>query len=85
MNQNTTIKTTHTNWKKLEQLQDEEIDTSDIPALDAQFFQQAHWKTPVTINIETDILIWLKNHNIDYQTQINNLLRDYMQQKNVSI
>jgi uncharacterized protein (DUF4415 family) len=85
MNQNTTTKTTHTNWKKLEQLQDEEIDTSDIPALDAQFIQQAHWKTPVTINIETDILTWLKKHNIDYQTQINNLLRDYMQQKNVSI
>ncbi len=38
MNQNTTTKTTHTNWKKLEQLQDEEIDTSDIPALETQFF-----------------------------------------------
>ena len=76
-------KLSSTDWKRLKSLKDRNIDTSDIPELDPEFFQNAVWrlpgKQPVTIRIDTDVLDWFKSHGKGYQTRINQLLRRYME------
>lgn len=74
---------TKTDWKRLETLSDDEIDTSDIPELDENFFKNAKFreveKQTVTLKLDADILDWFKHQGEGYQTQINQLLRNYMQ------
>ncbi len=64
-------------------MSDEDIDSSDIPELDDEFFQQAELhlpvKKPVTIRLDADVLEWFKGQGQGYQTRINNLLRKYME------
>jgi len=72
-----------TDWKKLSKMQDKDIDTSDIPELDDAFFQNAEIKVPpkqpVTLRLDTDVLVWFKSQGQGYQTRINKLLRSYME------
>lgn len=76
-------KTSGTDWERLNAMSDEDIDTSDIPELDDNFFQQAELrlpvKKPVTIRLDADVLEWFKGQGQGYQTRINNLLRKYME------
>ena len=62
---------------------DEQIDTSDIPELDDAFFERAELrvpaKQPVTLRIDEDVLAWFKAQGKGYQTRINKLLRQYME------
>jgi len=59
------------------------IDFDDIPELDEAFFRAAQWrppvKQPVTIRIDSDVLEWFRSRGRGYQTQINRLLRKYME------
>ncbi|NMF59087.1 BrnA antitoxin family protein [Pseudanabaena yagii] len=72
--------------KRLEEIQnipDEEIDTSDIPELDDQFWANAKMVTPITkqavsIRLDSDILEWFKSQGKGYQSTINNVLRTYV-------
>lgn len=72
-----------TDWKRLSELKDEDIDTSDIPELDDEFFRQAELrvppKQPVTLRLDADVLTWFKSQGQGYQTRINKLLRSYME------
>jgi uncharacterized protein (DUF4415 family) len=74
---------TKTDWKRLESLADDEIDTSDIPELGDEFFAQAELrqvvKQPVTLRLDADVLEWFKGQGQGYQTRINKLLRLYME------
>ena len=76
-------KASGTDWKRLEAMTDEDIDTSDIPELDDEFFNQAELrlpvKKPVTIRLDSDVLEWFKSQGQGYQTRINSLLRKYME------
>lgn len=76
-------KTSKTDWRRLAEQQDEDIDTSDIPELGAEFFRQAQLCVPakqtVTIRLDSDVLAWFKDQGAGYQTRINQLLRQYMQ------
>ncbi len=76
-------KTSGTDWQRLDTMNDDEIDTSDIPELDEEFFNQAELrlpvKKPVTIRLDSDVLEWFKEQEQGYQTRINNLLRKYME------
>lgn len=65
---------------------DSQIDTSDIPPLDDEFFRKAvrnpfyrPVKMSTTVRIDADILAWLKSQGPGYQTRINALLREAMQ------
>ena len=64
-------------------MDDSEIDTSDIPELGDDFFQEAELtvpvKKPITIRLDTDVLDWFKSQGQGYQTRINTLLRRYME------
>lgn len=76
-------KTSKTDWKRLSDLQDEAIDTSDIPELDDEFFRKAELKIPakqpVTLRLDSDVVSWFKSQGQGYQTRINKLLRAYME------
>lgn len=76
------LKTPKTDWNRLDKMQDENIDYSDIPELDDDFFKKAEVRMPakqsVTIRIDTDVLAWFKGQGKGYQSRINKLLRVYM-------
>jgi uncharacterized protein (DUF4415 family) len=76
-------KRSKTDWKRVDAMKDEDIDTSDIPELGEDFFRQAEIILPakqsVTIRLDTDVLEWFKSNGQGYQTRINKLLRRYME------
>lgn len=71
-----------TDRKRLNKMRDKDIDYSDIPELDDDFFKHAQMRLPekqsVTIRLDTDVLTWFKRQGKGYQTRINKLLRAYM-------
>ena len=65
-------------------MKDEEIDYSDIPELDAAWFEKAvivlpKPKASVSIRLDQEVLDWFKSQGKGYQTRINALLRAYME------
>lgn len=67
-------------------LSDEEIDTSDIPevldfsnAIRGKFYRPV--KKSVTIRLDADVLSFLRKDGVQYQSRINAILRDYMNDK----
>lgn len=73
-----------TNWTRIDSLSDRDIDYSDIPELDKDFFKSATLvlpepKTTVTIRLDQRVLEWFKAKGPGYQTRINALLRAYME------
>ena len=71
--------------KSLSELPDSEIDYSDIPPLDDVFWKKAvrnplykPTKTPTTVRLDSDVLMWLKSQGKGYQTRINEILRRVM-------
>ncbi|WP_143872007.1 BrnA antitoxin family protein [Catenovulum sediminis] len=75
-------KVSKTDWKRLAEMSDEDIDTSDIPELGNDFFNHAQLRMPakksVTLRLDEDVLEFLKSEGQGYQTRINKLLRNYM-------
>ena len=68
--------------KKSEEIEDKDIDYTDIPELDEEFWENAvieypKKKKPVTIRLDVDILEWFKSLGKGYQTKINAILRSY--------
>lgn len=57
-------RTSKTDWQRMAEHGDEQIDTSDIPELDDAFFERAELrlpaKQPVTLRIDEDVLAWFK-------------------------
>jgi uncharacterized protein (DUF4415 family) len=67
---------------------DSDIDTTDIPEAPAENWALAKRpglykprKKPVTLRLDTDVLSWFKDHaqSGGYQTEINRVLRRYVQ------
>lgn len=88
MKKSTTTNKSLTDWKRLDSMTDDEIDTSDIPAVTPEMFAKAivkrglkakASKAQLTIRVDRDVLTWFKSHGHGYQTQINALLRAYME------
>ena len=76
-------KTSKTSINRLNKMKDGDIDYSDIPELDDDFFKNAQLRLPakqtVTMRMDSDVLIWFKQQGKGYQTRINQLLRRYME------
>jgi uncharacterized protein (DUF4415 family) len=88
MNKESTSKESLTDWERLDALQDEEIDLSDIAEITPEMFARAvvrHGLKPppskqqVTIRLDEDVLKWFRSQGKGYQTRINSLLRAYME------
>lgn len=88
MNNKFTSSNSQTDWERLEAMTDEEIDFSDCPEITPEMFAKAivrkglpnpQTKIQVTLPIDSDILEWFESQGQGYQTQINSLLRTYME------
>ncbi len=89
MNKNSISRKSLTDWERLEKMNDEDIDLSDCPEVTPEMFAKAivkrggipvaKSKAQVTLRIDQDVLDWFKAQGQGYQTQINSLLRAYME------
>ncbi|WP_404786356.1 BrnA antitoxin family protein [Altericista sp. CCNU0014] len=78
-----------TDWARVDAMTDEDIDLSDCPEITPEQFAKAvvqrgglpsaKNKDQVTLRIDSDVLEWFKQQGRGYQTQINRLLRAYME------
>jgi len=72
-----------TDFKRLREMRDADIDDSDIPKLGKSFWKAAKLTMPepkdrLTIRVDHDVVQWLKKKGSGYQTRINAILRSYM-------
>jgi uncharacterized protein (DUF4415 family) len=74
-----------TELEALRAMPDSEIDYSDIPPLQEDFWKEAvrnpfyrPTKTSTTVRIDSDVLHWLRSHGKGYQSRINAILRREM-------
>ncbi|VXD12667.1 conserved hypothetical protein [Planktothrix serta PCC 8927] len=70
--------------KELENLPENAIDTSDIPELDANFWEKAKLVKPITkkaisLRVDSDVLDWFKSQGKGYQSMMNTVLRSYFE------
>ena len=70
---------------ELAQRPDSEIDLSDIPPLDENFWRNAVLnpfyrpvKQQLTVRLDADVVAWLRHHGKGYQTRLNRVLREAM-------
>jgi len=89
LNENSANKLSPTDWQRVaplllgvDALTDDEIDTSDIPELDASFFASATWREPpqpplVAIPVEPEVLEWFKSQGDEYERRMTAALRIY--------
>ena len=70
-----------TDWERIDNITDEQIDTSDIPALDADFFSRAKLQMPskptVVLNVDADVLEWFQAQGKNSKEKMNVALRIY--------
>lgn len=83
MNGNNLNKHLETDWARLEAMTDDEIDTSDIPPLNDDFFAKGELRLPkqkplISMRVDADVLEWFKAQGPGYQTRMNAVLRLYM-------
>ena len=72
-----------TNWERVDEMSDEDIDYTDSPELDNQFWQNAKLVVPkkkerLSMRIDSDVLVWFKEKGKGYQTMINSVLKSYV-------
>jgi uncharacterized protein (DUF4415 family) len=89
MNNEPTSSKSQTDWQRLDLMSDEDLDLSDCPEITPEMFAKAivrrgglptkKAKAQVTLRVDTDVLNWFKSQGKGYQTQINQLLRAYME------
>lgn len=73
-----------TDWDRIDRMNDDEIDYSDIPELGEDFWKNAKLVIPdqkakISIRLDKDILEWFKAEGKGYQTKINAVLRSYVE------
>ena len=76
-------KRSRTDWQRIETMKDRDIDVSDNPELDEQFFREAIWwpapKQQITLRLDPDVLAFFRKGGRGYQTTINAVLRKYVE------
>jgi len=75
-----------TDWKKIDAMEDKDINLSELPEVSPEQFAKAivrkglkpvQGKTQITLRLDTDVLNWFKAQGQGYQTNINALLKAY--------
>ena len=78
MSKESTLKESLTDWKRLDALQDEDIDLSDAPEITPEMFAKAvvrrglkppASKQQITIRLDDDVLKWFRAQGDGYQTR----------------
>lgn len=70
--------------QELENIPEDNIDTSDIPELDASFWEKAKLVQPsnkkaISLRVDGDVLEWFKSQGKGYQSVMNAVLRSYVE------
>ena len=80
MYQHSIMKLSKTRFSEIESLPEDAIDTSEIPELDDDFWENARRIVPENyLQIEHEILEWFKGQGQDYHAQINKVLRAHIE------
>jgi uncharacterized protein (DUF4415 family) len=88
MKKQNTLEKSKTDWARIDAMTDEDIDYSDIPPITDEMwakgvlrknFKSVQRKSQLTLRLDRDVLDWFKSQGRGYQTQINALLRAYME------
>jgi uncharacterized protein (DUF4415 family) len=75
-----------TDWARIDQLKDDDIDFSENSEATPEMFAKSILrkglkpvtkKAQVTLRIDEDVLTWFKKQGAGYQTRINSLLKAY--------
>jgi uncharacterized protein (DUF4415 family) len=83
-----TSQRSQTDWDRVDRLQDQEIDLSDIPEISPEQFARAivrkglqpvQRKAQVTLRVDADVLDWFRAKGAGYQSRMNAVLRAYKQ------
>ncbi len=82
MNEKNSKNHSKTDWDRIDKMTDDEIDLSDSPELDEEFFANAQWrlpvnKKPVMLSVDTEVLEWFESQGAEFQQRINAALRIY--------
>ena len=72
-----------TDWARVRAMKDREIDYSEIPQLEKDFFRKAIlWpgtKKQITLRLDPDVIEFFKKQGRGYQSMINAVLRMYVE------
>jgi uncharacterized protein (DUF4415 family) len=76
-------KRSRTDWARVKEMKEPEIDYSEIPPLEENFFKKAVvWpgtKKQVTLRLDPDVLEFFRKQGRGYQSRINAVLRKYVE------
>ncbi len=76
-----------TDWARVDNMKEDDIDYSDLPKVTPEMFAHAvvrrglkpiERKAQLTLRVDNDVLEWFRAQGQGYQTKINSLLRAYM-------
>jgi uncharacterized protein (DUF4415 family) len=75
-----------TDWEALRKMRDEDIDLSDIPELDKNFWKHAKVVRPdttqqVTLRVKKSVLEYFKAGGKGYQTRMNQVLESFVKSR----
>lgn len=82
MNEQNSKEESRTDWARIDTMTDDEIDTSDIPELDDQFFANAVVWQPksqrtVGLVVEKEVVDWFEEQGPNYKIRMSAALKEY--------
>ena len=82
-------KDSQTDWERVKNMTEAEIEAAAASDVDAQSTDSAFWanaevvmpqrKRAISLRVDSDVLEWFKSHGRGYQTRMNAVLRAYME------
>lgn len=88
MNKKSILEKSETDWERLRNMTDDDIDYSDIPPTTPEFWANAvirkglkpvRRKDQITLRIDGEVIDYLKGKGAGYQTLINQVLRSFVE------
>ena len=82
MNVDTMNNTSKTDWERIDAMDDEDIDTSDIPPLSAEFWAKAQLRMPkksitTSVQIDPETFAWFQSQGENADRQMSAALKIY--------
>lgn len=81
MNVDTMNNISKTDWERIDAMGDEDIDTSDIPPLTAEFWTKAKLRTPkqitTSVQIDSETFAWFQSQGENAAQQMSVALKIY--------
>ena len=86
MSEEATSPRSETDFERLDAMEDDDIDFSDVPEVPPEMFAEAlvrkglqpvQRKVQLTVRLDADVLSWFKAQGKGYQTRMNAILRAY--------